>query len=260
MTRPTPTPQEIAAGTALAEFLRGQGHKVDVPQFEDRPDVRLVVDGLARGCECVQIPPSHLFSLVHRRFNLLQGLSSGAKALQVVWPKEAHVWTLEAIADKASKLGAYRQSVGSEEVDLLIHGPKDPNGDILRATSLPERNQIRWAANQDSGGFKNIYFWCSDSGVERIFPSRVPVDPPRFDFTHGYPTDGFVMTSAGPFKTVAEGEAPVEYDYGIVEPEVLIIPPTDARFLVHVPHFKLKRFRLKIVASSTSAESFIEYI
>lgn len=260
MTRQTPTEGERLSGTALADFYRANGHSVSDVYFSDKPDLRLTIDAKAVGCECVQIPPARIFSFVHARFKQIESKHAGARAVQVVWPMEAHVWVREAIAEKDRLVPEYRRVAGVSEVSLLIHTPTASNTDVLTPLSSGEMNQIRWAAATVKTRFQSIYFFDPRVGVERVYPPSQPFFEPTYDFTVGYPTSGFVLTSVGPFTTTAEGAAPVDYDFGEVETQVLVVPPMDAQFRRYKPNYISKRYRYTVRAGSTTSDMTVHPI
>lgn len=253
MSRRDPTPEELQSGSALLSFYRQAGHSAAL-EHADKPDLRLLVDGLSVACECVQIPPARIFGFVHTRFKQIEAKTPGARAVQVVWPKEAHIWVKEVIADKGRHLAQYRSASGAAEVNLLIHTPIDMNADVIDPVRPGEMNQIRWAAATSHTEFKNVFFFDPRIGVERIYPPSRPFVEPAYDFSKGYPTSGFVLASAGPFTTTSEGAPEVDCDFGEVETQVLVVPPVDPRFKKHKPHYVQRRHRCTIRAGSTTAE------
>lgn len=257
MSRDRPTAAEQRVAGSLRLHLEETGQTVSAVTHEDRPDLRFSIDGHACACECVQIPPERVLNFVHARFKQLVG--SGAKLVQIVWPVEPHIWVRDAIASKQIKLNAYRQNAGTERVSLLIHIPLDEKMPVLRTESPAIMQLIRSAAKNTTHQFESIFFWSPQTGVERIFPHDPPWPDMQITFDGGYPTDGFVIGTA-PFSTTAEGEPPVLYDHGVIEPQLIIVPPQCREFRKYKPKYKNQRHRLKILAGSTTAEFSMETV
>ena len=251
MTRATPTQAEIICGNALRQYLENGGSTISSFEFSDQPDLRFRSDGILTGCECVQIPPERIYRFVQTRFKNMSSNSQGLKAARVVWPVEPHTWMQEAIADKERHIHRYQSNVNSIEIDLLVHTPVDSSADMVKTSSPHFMVLLQWAANFRRSRFRKVYFWSAATGIVQLAPSESHLQKPVLDFSLGYPTDGYVMSSAGPFKTTAEGESPIEYDFGEIEPAVIIIPPTSAEFQKHRPNFTLSKLRCRVIASAT---------
>jgi hypothetical protein len=173
---------------------------------------------------------------------------------------EPHAWIREVIADKEHHFSRYQLNLGSPEIDLLVHAPVDATGDMVKASQPETLALLAWAANSRRTRFKRIYFWSAETGIVLLAPTEVDLPTPNFDFSKGYPTNGFLMSSAGPFATTYPGDPPREYDFGVVEPEVILVPPTSAEFRKRHPDFSKKHLRCKVIASETEAKILLERV
>ncbi|MES2840000.1 MAG: hypothetical protein V4794_06965 [Pseudomonadota bacterium] len=254
MSRKLPTPAEVACSFAIVDFLKGEGHSVSDLQLSDRPDVRLSIDGNPAAYECVQIPPRRVFEYSKTRFKQISPQRGEARSIQVVWPKEAHIWVSEAIAEKQRDFRTYRRNFPEGEINLLIHSPIEKSSSSINPSDAGVMNQIRWAAARARTKFNAIFFFDPDTGVERIRPPSRAFVEPVYDFSRGYPTSSFTMTSCGPFTTTKEGDSPVNYDFGAAHLEVLIVPPVDAQFRKYPPYYVSKRYRYTAETGSTTAQ------
>lgn len=250
MSRDIPTTEEELVSRDLLLHLRNAGRVIADENIADSPDIRFSENARLVGCECVQIPPSRIFKLMHTRFKQLA--NHGAKAIQIVWPQEPHVWTREAITTKNSKIPQYRENFPSAKSYLVIHTPISERDKSIRYADAQVLDLIRWAAQTTPHSFDEIYFW-HQSGVERLWPASKQLPDPVFNFEGGYPCDGFLIGTA-PFSTTATGAEPKVYDYGIVEPELLIIPPQGETYRKYSPRIERKSYRMKITAHDTSAD------
>jgi hypothetical protein len=250
MSRANPTPAELSVGGALSTHLQAAGHVLTGLRIEDRPDLRVFVDGQLTGFELVQVPPRKVMELVHTRFKQLNG--AGAAVIRVVWPQEPHLWVENAIREKHSKLGAYRRNLGSERVSLLIHTPVGLKEPLVRVGNPAVMSLIRSAATHTPNDFDAIYFYDAELGIERLTPNEPPWPKTSVVFDGGYPTDGFLMGTA-PFTTTKEGEPPRVHDFGIIEPRVLLVPPQSPEFRKHKPKYKNPKLHVTITVGSTDA-------
>jgi hypothetical protein len=254
MSRREPTEAERVTGDALVCHLRDLGRRVADFEHGDRPDLRFRVDGELIGCECVQIPPDRILKRVHARFKQV-GESVRAKgfgAVRIIWPQEPHVWVREAIRQKSSLLSEYRKNSGCDRISLLIHAPISETDRTIRYKNESVMQMIGFAAQSPASAFCEIYFWAPDTGIEKLVPRSPPWTPFRVDFERGYPTDGFVL-GGGVFTTTKDGEPPKIFDHGIVEPELIIVPPEDPEFQRHEPNFERRRYRMRVTAEATTA-------
>jgi len=254
MSRKLPSPAEEACGFAIANFLRNAGHATSDLQLSDRPDVRLCIDGNPTAFECVQIPPRRVFQYSKNRFKQISPKEGEARSIQVVWPKEAHVWVLEAIADKERSFRTYRRNFPEGDINLLIHSPIEKSSSSIQPSDTGVMNQIRWAAARARTKFNAVFFFDPNTGVERIRPPSRQFVEPVYDFSKGYPTSSFTLTSCGPFTTTKEGDAPANYDFGAAHLEVLIVPPVDAQFRKYPPYYVSRRYRFTAETGSTTAQ------
>jgi len=204
----------------------------------------MTVDSRRIACECVQIPPKRIFKFVHRRFRQFIDTPEGSLVVQVVWPMEAHIWAREAIADKDRKIAAYRRNSGVQDIDLLLHAPYSV-GNLFSISHPVELAQIKWAARLANSSFTNIYFWNPKAGIEKVYPLSSSTEFPQLDLSQGYPTSSFLQGRTGKIVTTQEGEPPEEYDFGIIEPALIIIPPTDPEFRELKPHLSTKRYLIR---------------
>lgn len=254
MTRPINTPEEKIAGSELLSHLVAIGRSVTPIEREipDRPDLCFLLDQFRVGCECVQVPPTRVFKYLHTRFKQLE--KSDAAAVRIIWPQEQHFWIKEAIESKSKKIGAYKKNCDAEKVWLLIHDPLEQNMNLVRSENDEIMNLIKYSANRYSHGFDEVYFYSKFSGVTKIFPVSDAWASVNFNFSDGYPTSGFVQ-GRGKFTTTAHGAEPRTYDYGIVTPEIIVVPPQDPEFRKHRPSYKPQNYRFTIVTGATSAEA-----
>jgi hypothetical protein len=250
VTRSSPTLAELSVGHALGTHLAAAGHVLSVLSFEDRPDLRVSIDGQLSGFELVQIPPRRVMELVHTRFKQLKG--EGASLIRVVWPQEPDLWVENAIRDKQSKLSAYRRNLGSERVSLVIHTPVGLKEPLVRIANPAVMSLIRSAATHTSHQFDAVYFWDSAIGIEKLSPTVPPWPKTNVVCDGGYPTDGFLMGTA-PFSTTKEGEPQRFYDFGVIEPRVLLVPPQSAEFRKYKAKYKNPKQRVTILAGTTDA-------
>lgn len=255
MSRDTPTHAETVVGQALARHLITVGHEVTNIDYADRPDLRLSVDGALTGFEIVQIPPRRVMELLHARFKQLRG--NGAKFVRVVWPQEPDFWVEQVIMEKQSKLAAYRRNLGGENVCLVIHTPIGLKEPPVRVANPGVMSLIRSAATHTKNSFDAIYFYDSVTGVEKLVPCNPPWPKTQVVIDGGYPTDGFVIGTAS-FTTTNEGDAPVLYDFGIIEPTVLVVPPLSPGFKMHKPKYKNPRLRVSVLAGATDTKISFE--
>lgn len=258
MTRPVPTHEESITGQSLKEYLiQTDPNLVDIDRDEeDRPDLAFVYKGKRIGCECVQIPPSRILKYVHTKFKQIKGKG----AVQLVWPQEPHSWTKEAIETKTNKTAAYRKNVNADEVWLLLHSPTSAQDHTLRYENEIIIELIKYAAAHTEHKFDTIFFWDPVNGIQIVYPSNRILKNLEFNFEDGYPTDGFLVGTAGPFTTTEVGAEPYEINYGIIEPEVIIVPPVDPEFRKHKPRFKLKKYRVSAMVGATEAKISYEPI
>ncbi|SMF63382.1 hypothetical protein SAMN02745866_04092 [Alteromonadaceae bacterium Bs31] len=251
MTRLEQTAEESITESSLLNHLKqSDPNLTDIErELKDRPDLAFIFNGRRVACECVQIPPHRVLKYVHTRFKKIKGNG----AVQIVWPQEPHIWAKDAIEAKTKKTGAYRKNVNADEVWLLLHSPVNERDTTLRYENQIIVELIKYAAAHTKHKFSNIYFWDPKNGIQKIYPSNRILASLDINFEGGYPTDGFLIGTL-PFTTAAEGEAPYEIYYGIIEPEVIIVPPMDPEFKRHKPRFKLRRYRVSAVVSATSAD------
>jgi len=240
----------MTIGEALRDHLAKSGRTLTSVQFEDRPDLRMLVDGLLNGFELVQIPPRRVMEMVHTRFRQLKG--EGAKFIRVVWPQEPDHWVEEAIKDKQKKLDAYRKNLGTDRVSLVIHTPVGLKEPLVRVSNPAVMSLIRSAATHTTNHFDAIYFWDSSLGIEKMSPTLHQWPRMQVTFDDGYPTDGLLIGTT-PFTTTKEGEPPTVYDYGVIEPRVLLVPPQSPEFLKRKAKFKNPKQHVIITARATDA-------
>ncbi|MEW8348693.1 MAG: hypothetical protein AB2687_10315 [Candidatus Thiodiazotropha taylori] len=257
MSRKENTEAEDISGTALLDHLRKEGQEVSLVEREinDRPDLLLNVGPDKVGCECVQIPPGRIFKYVHSRFKQLE--NSDSAAVRVIWPLEQHFWVKEAIESKTKKTSAYKRNTGAEIIWLLIHAPISEKDTTVRYDNDQIMGLIKHAANKTPHSFERIYFWDPINGIRIIFPANNVWESVNFNFDDGYPTDGFTMAK-GKFTTTKEGDEVQLYDYGLVTPDEIIVPPLCPEFKKHKPRYKRKKYRIKILAGATDAKFTFE--
>jgi hypothetical protein len=251
MTRIRPTPAELRVGEALSAYLVAAGHVLTDLTFDDRPDLRVSIDGQLTGFELVQVPPRRVMEMVHTRFKQLKG--EGAALIRVVWPQEPDHWVECAIREKQAKLGAYRRNLGSERVSLVIHTPIGLKEPLVRVANPAVMSLIRSAATYTLHHFDAIYFSDPEGGIEKLSPTVPPWPKSQAVFDGGYPTDGFVIGTA-PFITTNSGEPPRLYDFGVIEPRVLLVPPQSVEFRRHKPKYRNPKLHVSILAGATDAK------
>lgn len=257
MTRKNNTEAEEISGKALFDHLVGIGVSVNriERKINDKPDLFFQAGPNKIGCECVQIPPGRVFKYVHSRFKQLE--KSDAAAVRVIWPQEQHIWIKEAIESKTNKIGAYKRGCGADIIWLLIHTPVSEKDTTVRYEKDEIMGLIKYAAKKTNHHFDEIYFWNPKNGITKIYPVEKVWEEVTFNFEGGYPTDGFAMAKAK-FTTTEEGGEPVLYDYGLVTPDEIIVPPLDPEFRKHKPRYKKRKYRLTVKAGATDAQSTFE--
>ena len=259
MTRKTRTESEIISGNALMDYLRTSGLIVNsIPRdIDDKPDLFFQVNSDLIGCECIQIPPNRVFKYIHSKFKQLE--KSDSAAVRLIWPQEQHYWVKEAIESKTNKIGAYKRNCGAEKIWLLIHAPVSEKDTTVHYEKNEILELMKYAAKKTPHNFERIYFWGPKIGIKKIYPVDPVWDSVAFNFEGGYPTDGFVMTTAK-FTTTEEGAEPVLYDYDQVIPDEIIVPPADPEFKKYKPRYTKKKYRIKILAGANDARISIEPI
>lgn len=258
MTRLNNSIEESKTGKDLLNLLRIEdpNSKFIERDLADKPDLLFQFKNLSIGCECTQIPPERIYKYVHSRFKELSK-SKEAIAIRVVWPQEPHEWVKEAILKKDAKIELYRKNSNSDRCWLLIHTPLSEQDNTVRYRNPSIMELIFLAANKTKHKFERIYFWNPIDGVKLIFPSSHQMKEFKINLKNGYPTDNFLIGKAS-FRTTQEGGEPKTYDYGIVKPKVIIIPPKDKNFRKSRPNYRNQFIKMKIVASSSSAQFIFE--
>lgn len=153
----------------------------------------------------------------------------------------------------------YKKNSNADKIWLLIHTPLSEQDNTVRYKNPSIIELINLAAKNTKHRFDRIYFWNPIDGIKLIFPSNHSMKDLKFDLKNGYPTDNFLIGNAL-FTTTKEGEEPKIYDYGIVKPKVIIIPPEDKNFKKSRPNYRNKFVKMKIVVSSTSSQLFFENV
>lgn len=259
MSRPNRRKEEIVTESALLNDLREGGHKVEKVdrEIEENPDSAFRVDDITVACDCTQIPPHRIFKWVHTQF---EHDSPAPNAATVVWPEEPHSWVREAIDNKLHHAEGYRANVEADEVWLLIHTPIRDSQIFVRGKVNWEAQMLRFGASSIDHNFDRIYFWEPRSGVQQIYPPRQPVERVEFDFSKGYPARSFCLFGGFKFTTPEEGEPPRKYEYEIVEPDQIRVPPIDPEFKRHEPDVQIYKYKVEIVAKPHSYESSVTRI
>lgn len=260
MTRSKNTIEESKIGQDLLNHLKikDPDSKLIERELADKPDLLFQFKSDTIGCECTQIPPGRIYKYVHTRFKELSK-SKEAIAIRVVWPLEPHEWVKEAILKKVFKIESYKKNSNSNKIWLLIHTPLSEQDNSVRYKNPSIMELIYLAANNTKHKFDRIYFWNPIDGIKLIYPSNHHMKDCKIDLKNGYPTDNFLIGTA-PFTTTKEGEEPKTYDYGVVKPKVIIIPPKDKNFKKSRPNYRNRFVKMKIVASSNSAQMFFENV
>lgn len=250
MTRSQPTKNEADATSALLTHLTKNNHIIEIHrEIQDRPDMAFVLNGWRTGCECVSIPPSRIYKYVHTRFKQLE--RGGARAVKVLWPVEPHTWVEEVIADKNRKANAYRNNIQAEKLWLLIQANSFGDRPMVDINSPSVRQLIRYATTKKKHSFDEIYFYSDTSGIEKIYPLDEVVTGFTMNFDRGYATESFVL-STGSFSTTEEGAERKTYE-DILEPELIVIQPTDPEYRKHKPILGPTKYLHKVDAGTTDA-------
>ncbi len=244
---------EITTESALFDHLESQGHQIDRVdrEVEDAPDSVFRLNDITVACDCTQIPPARIFKWVHTQF---EHESPDPNAAAVVWPEEPHSWVANAIEDKRHKVRGYRGSADADEVWLLIHTPIRDTQIFVRGRVNWEAQMLRFGASSVDHDFDRVFFWEPQSGVQQICPLRQPVERVEFDFSNGYPACSFCLVGGFEFTTTEEGEQPRRYEYEIVEPDQIRVPPMDPEFKQHEPHVQIYKYKVELVAKAHSAD------
>lgn len=253
MTRTISTESEVASGEALLDYLREKGHAVHTisREINDRPDLFFRFDSDRIGCECVQIPPARIFKYLHAKFKQLE--KADCAAVRVIWPQEQHFWVKEAIESKKKKISAYKRNCGTNRIWLLIHAPTSAIDNTIHYEKNEIMGLMKYAAKKTNHNFEEVYFWGPKTGITKLYPVSPVWTEVKFDFERGYPTNGFVMAKAK-FFTTEEGAQPVEYDYGVVTPDIIVVPPLDPEFRNHQPRYTIRKYRLRVIAGATDGQ------
>jgi hypothetical protein len=259
MSRPVSTEEENICGTALLEYLNRHDITASIVarDVNDKPDLCFNFNGKIIGCECVQIPPGRIYKYLHSRFKQLE--KSDSAVVRVIWPQEQHYWVKETIESKTKKVGAYQRNCSADKIWLLIHAPISETDTSVGDEKDEIMALIKYSAKKTPHNFDEIYFWSPKQGITKIFPVDGVWDQVEFNFEGGYPTSGFLM-SKGKFRTTEEGEPPVLYDSGLITPNVIIVPPQDPEFKKHEPNYKSAKYRLKVLAGATDAQTTFETV
>lgn len=261
MSRANQTPQEQKTSTDLLEFIKNEDENalfID-REVNDKPDLLFSFNNIRAGCECVQIPPGRIYKYVHTRFKELNKEGESSAAVKVVWPQEPHSWMKEVIETKAKNIRQYKLNSAADKMWLLVHTPLSEKDNTIRYKNKTTIELLKFAATNSKHKFDRIYFWDPHNGIQKLFPINYQNNKLNFDFSKGYPTDSFLMSRAS-FKTTSSGEPPKTYDFGIVEPRLIVIPPIDPEFKRHKPNISNYKYHFKIIAKETDAELLFQRI
>jgi hypothetical protein len=196
MSRAEPTAEEKAAGTALLKNLREDGYPITHEDFDDRPDLRFLINGEAFGCEIVGLVPEDMQQAM-RTFSTVM-YRRGADVAKITIPIEPDEWMKTTIERKWAKVQKYPRTLFTKELSLLVHppylGPSDPVEYDREEFVLG----VRYGQAVANHGFANVFYWSG----KRLFAFNDRGGPPSlktypFDLSEGYPAYIMWIMSAG---------------------------------------------------------------
>jgi hypothetical protein len=190
------------------------------------------------------------------RFRQLE--NKGASAVRVVWPIEHDVWMRDAVNSKQRKIDAYRRNANVQSVYLLVHAPTQQVRDLLGSRNPIVLGLLRAGCNAQKHGFSKVFFWSKETGIASLFPNELNEPLNYLKPSATYPTHSYVLYTGMTFKTTGLGEAPVTYDYGLIRPEVILVPPLTPELRSRRPNFSNPGMRVKFVANHEGGQLFYD--
>lgn len=255
-----PTVGESQIRLALTSHYSDQDFSFVHRDIEDRPDFLCKLNGHLIAIEATQIPPSEILQYYYKigKDSLDPTIACGS---EVIWADEPHIWVAQAIKAKREKILPYKRSSGAMKVYLIVHTPSSETQNYIRIDNEWENQAIRYGASMVGHGFDKVLFWEPRTGLQQIYRKGQKFKRFQFDLSNGYPARVSRQWSSGTITTTSSpDDPPVEYDFGEVQMQRIIIPPNDPEFRKHLPNRSQKGIRMKAVAYHDRIEPTYEFL